>query len=62
MPFTYSIAAGIAWGIIAYVLVKLAVGKYKEVNPVMTVLFVLMVMFYLGPGDETTFEFIFSKF
>jgi AGZA family xanthine/uracil permease-like MFS transporter len=62
MPFTYSIAAGIAWGIIAYVLVKLAVGKYKEVNPVMTVLFVLMVMFYLGPGDETTFEWIFSKF
>ena len=62
MPFTYSIAAGIAWGIIAYVLVKLAVGKYKEVNPVMTVLFVLMVMFYQGPGDETTFEFIFSKF
>ena len=62
MPFTYSIAAGIAWGIIAYVLVKLAVGKYKEVNPVMTVLFVLMVMFYLGPGDETTFEFIFSQF
>ena len=62
MPFTYSIAAGIAWGIIAYVLVKLAVGKYKEVNPVMTVLFVLMVMFYLGPGDETTFEWIFSKY
>tara|TARA_B110000444_G_scaffold32920_2_gene28263 strand:+ start:8242 stop:9795 length:1554 start_codon:yes stop_codon:yes gene_type:complete len=61
MPFTYSIAAGIAWGIIAYVLVKLAVGKYKEVNPVMTVLFVLMVMFYLGPGDETTFEWIFSN-
>jgi hypothetical protein len=28
----------------------------------MATLFVLMVMFYLGPGDETTFEFIFSQF
>jgi adenine/guanine/hypoxanthine permease len=62
MPFAYSIAAGIAWGIIAYVLVKLVSGKYQEINGVMATLFVLMVMFYLGPGDETTFEFIFSQF
>ena len=60
MPFAYSIAAGIAWGIIAYVLVKLVSGKWQEINGVMATLFVLMVMFYLGPGDETTFEFIFS--
>jgi AGZA family xanthine/uracil permease-like MFS transporter len=60
MPFTYSIAAGIAWGIIAYVLVKLASGKYEEINAIMATLFVLMMMFYLGPGDETTFEYIFN--
>jgi AGZA family xanthine/uracil permease-like MFS transporter len=60
MPFAYSIAAGIAWGIIAYVLVKIAVGKYQEINAVMATLFVLMIMFYLGPGDQTTFEFIFQ--
>ena len=61
MPFAYSIAAGIAWGIIAYVLVKVVAGKYQEVNAVMGVLFVLMVMFYLGPGDQTTFEYLFSN-
>ena len=60
MPFAYSIAAGIAWGIIAYVLVKVVAGKYQEVNAVMGVLFVLMIMFYLGPGDQTTFEYLFS--
>mgnify|MGYP001997522371 FL=1 len=61
MPFAYSIAAGIAWGIIAYVLVKVVAGKYQEINAVMGVLFVLMIMFYLGPGDQTTFEYLFSK-
>ena len=61
MPFAYSIAAGIAWGIIAYVLVKLVAGKYQEINGVMATLFVLMVMFYLGPGEETTFEYLFSN-
>ena len=58
---TAAIAAGIAWGIIAYVLVKVVAGKYQEVNAVMGVLFVLMVMFYLGPGDQTTFEYLFSN-
>lgn len=61
MPFAYSIAAGIAWGIIAYVLVKVVAGKYQEINAVMGVLFVLMIMFYLGPGDQTTFEYLFSN-
>ena len=61
MPFAYSIAAGIAWGIIAYVLVKVVAGKYQEINAVMGVLFVLMMMFYLGPGDQTTFEYLFSN-
>jgi AGZA family xanthine/uracil permease-like MFS transporter len=61
MPFAYSIAAGIAWGIIAYVLVKVVAGKYQEINAVMGVLFVLMMMFYLGPGDQTTFEYLFNN-
>jgi AGZA family xanthine/uracil permease-like MFS transporter len=58
MPFTYSIADGIAWGIIAWVLMKIGMGKMSEVNRVMGALCALMVMFYLGPGDETTFEWI----
>ena len=58
MPFTFSIADGIAWGIISYVAIQMIVGKAKDVNVVMWTLFALMSMFYLGPGDQTTFEFI----
>ena len=33
MPFTYSIANGIAFGLITYVLIKLFSGKAKEIKP-----------------------------
>ena len=58
MPFTFSIADGIAWGIISYVAIQLMVGKAKDVNVVMWTLFALMSMFYLGPGEHTTFEWL----
>jgi AGZA family xanthine/uracil permease-like MFS transporter len=60
MPFTYSIADGIAWGLISYVMIKICVGKYEEIiaNRVLSIIALLMVMFYLGPGDQTTFGWI----
>ena len=58
MPFTFSIADGIAWGVISYVAIQIIVGKGKDVNVVMWAIFALMSMFYLGPGDQTTFEFL----
>ncbi len=58
MPFTFSIADGIAWGVISYVAIQIIVGKGKDVNVVMWTIFALMSMFYLGPGDQTTFEFL----
>ena len=61
MPFTYSIADGIAWGIISYVAIKLGMGKMDELNPVMWTLFALMAMFYLGPGELSTFEYLIDK-
>ena len=61
MPFTFSIAAGIAWGVIAYVAIQIIAGKAQEVNMVMWIIFALMSMFYLGPGNETTFEWILSN-
>ena len=61
MPFTFSIAAGIAWGVIAYVAIQILAGKAQEVNMVMWIIFALMSMFYLGPGDETTIEWILSN-
>ena len=61
MPFTFSIAAGIAWGVIAYVAIQILAGKAQEVNMVMWIIFALMSMFYLGPGNETTIEWILSN-
>jgi len=61
MPFTFSIAAGIAWGVIAYVAIQIIAGKAQEVNMVMWIIFALMSMFYLGPGNETTFEWLLSN-
>ena len=44
MPFTYSIANGIAAGIIFYVVIKLVRGKAREVPPVLYVMAGLFVV------------------
>jgi|LSQX01.3.fsa_nt_gb AGZA family xanthine/uracil permease-like MFS transporter len=44
MPFTYSIANGIATGLIVYPIVKLISGKGKEVNSIVYVLAVLFIL------------------
>ncbi|MBO4863524.1 MAG: NCS2 family permease [Eubacterium sp.] len=44
MPLTYSIANGIMFGIISWVLLKVCTGKAKDVNPVMWVIFVLFAL------------------
>ena len=46
MPLTYSIATGIALGIVSYVLIKLLAGKAREVHGLMYVLAVLLVLYY----------------
>jgi len=44
MPFTYSIANGIAAGFIFYTIVKIVRGKAKEVHPIMYVFAVLFIL------------------
>ncbi len=44
MPLTYSIAEGIAFGMISYVLLKATTGRHKEVTPVMYVLAALFLL------------------
>ena len=44
MPFTYSIANGIMFGILAWVLLKTITGKAKEVPAVMWISFILFVL------------------
>lgn len=51
MPFTYSIATGLAFGFISYAVLKLFTGRAKEVHPaawVIAVLFVLKYVFFPG--------------
>jgi AGZA family xanthine/uracil permease-like MFS transporter len=44
MVMGYSISAGLQWGILSYLLVKIAGGKAKEINTVMWVLGVLFLV------------------
>jgi AGZA family xanthine/uracil permease-like MFS transporter len=49
MPLTYSIAHGIVFGMLAYVLVKVCTGKFRDVSPMMAVLAILFaIKLYLG--------------
>ena len=50
MPFTYSIANGIALGIVSYVLVKVLSGRPREVHGLMYVLAVLLALYYGATG------------
>ncbi len=44
MPFTYSIANGIMFGILSWVILKVCTGKVKDIHPVMWVAFGLFVL------------------
>lgn len=44
MPFTYSIANGIMYGMVTWVLLKICTGKIKDVHPVMWVSFALFAL------------------
>lgn len=46
MPFTYSITVGIGAGFIAYVVLKIAVGKVREVHPLLWVCAGLFVVYF----------------
>lgn len=46
MPFSYSVADGIAFGSISYTVIKLVRGKAKEIHPIMYVIVLLFVLRY----------------
>ncbi len=43
MPLTYSIAHGIAWGVISYVIINISMGKFKEIHPLTYILALLFI-------------------
>jgi AGZA family xanthine/uracil permease-like MFS transporter len=53
MPFTYSISNGIGAAIIAYVVIKLAVGKARQVHPLLYGVAALFVLYFLRGPLET---------
>jgi AGZA family xanthine/uracil permease-like MFS transporter len=44
MPLTFSIANGIAFGFIAWTLIKLLAGRGRELNPALVILSALFVV------------------
>lgn len=50
MPFTYSITVGIGAGFVTYVLIKVVLGKVREVHPMMWLVAALfLVYFFIAP-------------
>jgi AGZA family xanthine/uracil permease-like MFS transporter len=48
MPLTYSIAEGIVFGMLSFVILKLLTGRYKEVKPIMYIIAILfLIKFYI---------------
>lgn len=47
IPYTYSIADGIGAGFISYVIMKIVAGRYREVHPLMYLLAIVFVVYFL---------------
>ncbi|PIC64809.1 guanine permease [Sporosarcina sp. P13] len=47
MPLTYSIATGIAIGFIFYPITMLVSGRRKEIHPIMYMLFVIFILYFI---------------
>lgn len=47
MPFAFSIAEGIVWGVLAYVVLRMAARRFAEISPTMYILAVLFVLRFL---------------
>ena len=44
MPFAYSIAEGIVWGVLAYVLLNVITGRIKKISVITWILFVVFIL------------------
>jgi adenine/guanine/hypoxanthine permease len=48
IPFTFSITQGIIWGFLSWTLIKLAMGKYKEISITLIVIDILSILLLLS--------------
>jgi AGZA family xanthine/uracil permease-like MFS transporter len=58
MPFTFSITNGIGMGFIAYVVVRAAQGRSREVHPFMWIASAAFLLYFLVPFLQDTFDWI----
>ncbi len=47
MPFSYSIAEGIVFGVISYVILKTVTGKFKQISAITWILFVVFILRFI---------------
>jgi AGZA family xanthine/uracil permease-like MFS transporter len=47
MPLSFSIATGLSLGVISYAVVKVAAGKFQEINALVWILTVLFILRYV---------------
>ena len=47
MPLTFSIADGLAFGVLTYVFVKILSGRFREIHPAMLILAVIFLLNFL---------------
>ncbi|MBP1618908.1 MAG: guanine permease [Bacteroidetes bacterium] len=52
MPFTFSIAHGIVFGMITYVILKSLIGKFKHISITMWIIFVLLLLKLVLEGSH----------
>lgn len=48
IPFTFSITQGIIWGFLSWTLIKIAMGKYKEISATLIVIDILSILLLLS--------------
>lgn len=47
MPLTYSISDGLAWGVIMYPFTLIAAKRFKDITPMMWILFIVFVVYFI---------------
>ncbi len=58
MPFSFSITNGIGFGFIAYVVIRLAQGRWRAVHPLMYAAAFAFALYFLVPLLQKTFDWI----
>jgi AGZA family xanthine/uracil permease-like MFS transporter len=58
MPFTFSITDGIGMGFLAYVIVRAAQSRFKDIHPFMWLASAAFLLYFLVPFLQDTFDWI----